>query len=168
MNTSHKPKRQPIPFTAADGGECLRVPLARGRGDAVMDADDLPLLRQAGLTDGWSFNRAGNARFRYVRAHLSGGNTVTVARVIAGAPTGWHVRYHDGNPSNLRRGNLYLIEGRAKMDCAALVAEQPADQPKGLPLISARASESMGRSHPPLRGPRATPPADAKAIRGQA
>lgn len=153
MNRTRNPKRSSIPFTAADGVACLRVPLAGNRGDAIIEAGDMARLRQAGVTENYSFNRAGKAQYRYVRATLEGGNTVTVARFIAGARAGQYVRYHDSNPLNLRRGNLYLIEGKSKMDCAALIAESTEGEAKGLPQIFEKASDGKANGlHPPLGG----------------
>jgi hypothetical protein len=149
-----KPTRNPIPFIDADGCDCLRVPLAGNRGDAIIDAYLLPTLQAAGLRDGWSFNRAGNARYRYVRGHLSGHNTITVARLITGAQRGQHVCYRDGNPLNLRESNLYLVRGRAKTDCAALFSYCCADacvpdDAKSLAKTSERTSTAEADYSPP-------------------
>jgi len=38
MTTPSNPKRSPVPFVAADGVECLRVPLAGNRGSAEISA----------------------------------------------------------------------------------------------------------------------------------
>ncbi len=148
MTHPSTPKRSPVPFVAADGVDCLRVPLAGNRGEAVIEAADMERLCQAGVTPNFSFNRATDERYRYVRARIADGNTVTAARFIAAAGRGQYVRYHDGNPLNLRRGNLYLTEGHAKMDCAALIEQAKAD-PNSSAEISARVSDTGAGTRSP-------------------
>jgi hypothetical protein len=140
--------RTPTQFTAADGTECLHVPLAGNRGDAIIEGDALPLLAQVGVTLSWSFNRNGRGR-RYVRGNLARGNTISIARIVAGARRGQLVCYCDGNPLNLRRSNLYVVEGRAKTDCAAMLAYCAHEGAKVSPKISERAStDDRGRGSP--------------------
>lgn len=150
-----KHNRHPVPFTAADGTPCLGVPLAGDRGAAIIEADALPLIHAAGLGAAWSFNSNGKDR-RYVRGSLVQGNTVTVARVIAGARSGQCVCHRDGNPLNLRRMNLYLIEGKSKMDCVALIGDGfKDDRTKLLSRIFAAQSDNKRIGPVPPAGQRA-------------
>lgn len=160
MNPALNPKRQPVPFTSADGAPCLRVPLASDRGPAIIDADELPALLAHGVTLAWSFNDNGRGR-SYVRASRARGNTVTLARLIAGAARRQEVHYRDGDPLNLRRGNLY-VSGRPAHYAA--VAEGGL---KSSPEISAKGSIYNGNREAPRRYPDATTPAD-EAPRGSA
>lgn len=162
------PKRQPIPFTAADGCECLRVPLAGNRGEAIIEADDMRAVEACGIGNIWSLDSNGNGR-RYVRGiRRPCGRAVSIARAVTRAGSGQWARYHDGNPLNLRRGNLYLVEGKSKMDCAALIAKHVEGEPKGLPEISARASNNEGSERHPPWGQRVATRNDAMAFRVQA
>jgi hypothetical protein len=110
-----KTKRKPRTFLAA-GVLLAAVPLASGNGEAVMHAADLDRLSDAGVGCNLCLNPSGRG-IAYVRASQRGGNTVNVARFIAGARRGEVVRYHDGDRRNLRRENLYLTRGKARMDC---------------------------------------------------
>jgi hypothetical protein len=108
--------RAPILTTDRDGTPIVRVPLARGRGIAVMLAEDFDTLTALGISPRYSLNRSGpGAAFAYVRcqhpAAASGRrNTLSVARFIMEAPAGKAVRYHDGDRQNLRPSNLYLSD----------------------------------------------------------
>lgn len=109
--------RSPRYHTDPAGHLVATVALAGGAGEVEMLAADLDALKAAGVSPVFNFNRAGKPAFGYVRAQQLGGNTVTVARFIARAGRGQVVRYVDGNRLNLRRENLMLDQGRAKMDC---------------------------------------------------
>jgi hypothetical protein len=143
-----KNARTPTQFTAADGTECLRVPLAGNRGDAIIEAEDWPRLQAARISTLWSLDTNGGTR-RYVRAKRSGDNrSVGIARLVTGASRKQHVCYRDGNPLNLRRGNLYLIAGYAKTNFAALVERAKGDS-KCLSQTFARASTTEGDHNSP-------------------
>lgn len=106
-------RREPVRATAADGTPIMRVPLAGGQ-IAIIDAADFDRLREMGMSDQWTFNAAGKNLPSYVRASGVRGTCrtlVTVARLIMGAGYRMWVRYHDGDPLNLRRRNLYLDGG---------------------------------------------------------
>lgn len=163
MNMNHKPKRQPVPFTDADGVACLHVPLASGHGPATIEAADLPGVLAAGVTLAWNLNDNGSGR-RYVRANQMRGNTVMVARLIMGAGPEHEAHYRDGDPLNLRRANLYLTGRRGR----PLPTDQAAAEPKHSAQTFAGASDNQGGSDSPPMGARASTPADAVAIRGQA
>jgi hypothetical protein len=79
------------------------VPLAKGRGEALIDKADFDRLISLGISDQWHLNA------RAVRCNRD----LAVARLILRAGAGEHVRYRDGSPSNLRRANLYTAPGPA-------------------------------------------------------
>ena len=116
MSNRTKPtgKRQTIRTTDKDGSAVVLVPLRRGE-IATLDAEDFDALKAVGFSDQWTFNSdsRGNA---YVRVALNSvsGNLATVARLIMRPIGGSVVKYHDGNPLNLRRANLYLSGGASK------------------------------------------------------
>lgn len=112
------PSRQPIRTTDADGTPVVRVPLARGRGFAVLFAEDFDTIASLGFTVRWCLNQ-GSPGYSYVRcghpASEATGGLLSVARLIMEAAPGLCVRYRDKDRTNLRRTNLYLAEdGRAK------------------------------------------------------
>lgn len=147
------PKRTPVSFTTVDGTECLRVPLARARGEAIIEADDMHSVAACGVSAEWSFDSNGSGR-RYVRGNRSPGNrAVSIARAVARAGRGQCVGYHDANPLNLRRDSLYLTEGRSRMDCASLI-EYAEGEPKHSAQIFAPASNEQEHA----RSPRGAPP----------
>lgn len=99
-------KRLPL-FTTDDGGQPIAiVPLANGR-TAMIDRGNWEALLCAGLTPHWTCNDNGTG-CAYVRAH-GRDNTVTIARVITGAGRGRIVRHRNGDRTDLRRSNLYVL-----------------------------------------------------------
>lgn len=110
--------RDPIRTTDADGSPVVRVPLAKRRGVAVLDADDFDELMRLGISPRWCRNVA-MPGYAYVRCtpprHMNCGTLLSVSRLIMAAPPGMCVRYRDDDRCNLRRSNLYLAEdGRAR------------------------------------------------------
>lgn len=87
------------------GRPVVRVKLAKGAAEAVLDLNDYERVTQAVGPAVWFLNSSGN-RYRYVRVwdHASARN-VTIARLILGG-VGGPVRHADGDPLNLRRTNL--------------------------------------------------------------
>jgi hypothetical protein len=91
-----------------DGGglRVALVPLGRTgeKGTAVILDDDLALLESLGLSMRWNRNRGTGV----VVAPASGssGGSVQVARVLLDLGPGENVRYRNGDPTDLRRGNL--------------------------------------------------------------
>lgn len=107
-------RREPHRTTAADGSPVVEVPLASGRGAAVLDAEDFDLLVEKGVSPNMYINWNGARGNFCVRACAPwAGNLVSPARVIMAAGRGEAVRYRDHDPRNLRRSNLYLDSGRA-------------------------------------------------------
>lgn len=107
--------RTPTRTTDPDGAPIVRVPLAKGRGVAVLDAEDFDSLATLGFSTKWVLNEDGHGR-GYVRcnhpAREATGGLLSVARLVMEAPPGMVARYRDGDRTNLRRSNLYLEEGR--------------------------------------------------------
>jgi hypothetical protein len=114
-------KREPVRARDQDGREIVIVPLARGRGEAIVDGEDFDALAAVGLTSSWYLN--GVAGHQYVRASLGDtpGNNISLARVITGAGPRQIVRYGDRNRRNLRRRNLVVQRGPSKRTDASLV-----------------------------------------------
>jgi len=101
----------------ADGRAIAQVELANRPGVyALIDADDLTALQDAGLSPRWHLNsnRAGGEG--YVRFFLPGvaNSKLTVARAVMRAGLGEAVRYRNGNRLDLRRRNLYLETARGR------------------------------------------------------
>jgi len=107
-------KREPRYFHEADT-LMVAVPLANLAETAELRAEDFQMLLAAGVSRTLYLNFSES--IGYVRAHLLGQNTVSVARFVAGARRGEIVHYRDGNRLNLRRENLELGCGKARMDC---------------------------------------------------
>jgi hypothetical protein len=91
------------------------VPLAGGRGRAVVDLEDFERLTGAlSVSDQWYLNANGTGSF-YVRSHRLTTDTrslLSVANEIARAGRGQQVAFIDGNRLNLRRSNLRLVVRR--------------------------------------------------------
>jgi len=107
--------RDPIRTTDADGSPVVRVPLAKGRGIAVLNAEDFDELLRLGITARWCRNVAGPG-YAYVRCapprDLNFGSLLSLSRLIMEAPAGVCVRYRDDDRCNLRRSNLYSADDR--------------------------------------------------------
>lgn len=92
------------PITIGPDGS-VRVPLARnGEAEATIDFEDYQTLISLGVSPNWQ--QTG----RSVTARTPKGNML-VGRILMDAKAGQRVQYEDGNPLNLRRGNLSLREG---------------------------------------------------------
>jgi hypothetical protein len=83
------------------------VPLAKDRGEAIVDKADFDLLVSLRVSDQWFLNG------RVVRCKTGNRNNLSVARLIMRAGDGEVVKYRDGSRLNLRRANLYTAPGRA-------------------------------------------------------
>jgi hypothetical protein len=108
----------------AVAGECGRklvlVPLANNRGTAVIDAADLERILALGISPHWQANPNKRNGRLYVRTTYRGSrNKVPVSRFITGAGDRQCVSYRDGNVFNLRRENLVIGKGYARMGCSA-------------------------------------------------
>jgi hypothetical protein len=98
------------------GRDAVRVELTNAPGrHAILDADDFAALVARGYSRSWYLNQSGTGQ-TYVRLSCSKwlGYNETVARLIVSAGNGQVVKYRDGDPLNLRRGNLTVHRGRAK------------------------------------------------------
>lgn len=108
-------KARPIE-TVQEGDRLIAlVPLGRSDLKAEMWRDDYDFLVKLGLSPNWSSYR--NVTGNYVTASAvdTPSKHVLVARVLMDAGAGQVVRYADGNPLNLRRGNLRLVaNGKGK------------------------------------------------------
>lgn len=112
-------------FTAdADGQQLVHVALANTDQRATLYAEDYQRWIGAGFSRHWSLNDNGNGS-AYVKAdgrRADGRKTkLRVARLIAGAGKGEHVRFADGNTLNLRAGNLRIQRARARYGCGDLL-----------------------------------------------
>ncbi len=100
--------------------ELALVPLDNeGRNHAVMYKEDYVYLTELlGLSCTWRMHPNG---YVMAPAYLAKGGSVTVARVLMDTGAGETIRYMDGDKLNLRRDNLYVIEGgnstRRDRDC---------------------------------------------------
>ena len=84
------------------------VPLGRkGANEVAIWEDDYNFVRRLGLSGNWTKLLNNHV---IATAPKASGNHVLVARVLLDAKAGQSVRYLDGNPLNLRRENLQLIE----------------------------------------------------------
>ena len=90
---------------------------------AVVDEDAFDWLCDVGLFKSWMLNcsNASKPQWSYVRTHIPSVGLRSVAQLIAQAPGGSGISYRDGNPLNLRRGNLEVRSGRSKGDCIRAV-----------------------------------------------
>ncbi len=125
--------RNPETFIDPDGTLCVRIPLANGKGEAEAYADDYANLLRKGITGNWHLNihrdSIGRVLHRYIqcpaptlRTRPNGRQFAnqTVARLIAGIGRGRRISYADGNPLNLRRNNLQVVDGYARYNIDAL------------------------------------------------
>lgn len=90
----------------------VRVPLgARATYHAFIDLDDWESIQKVG-TGNLNYIAVDGGRYAIMKAR---GNPrqLMVARVILDAGKGERVRFKDGNPFNLRRSNLSVIQTRA-------------------------------------------------------
>lgn len=106
-----RPRPAPHRTTDPDGHAVVAVPLARGDRPARVDPQDFRRLIDLGLSPAWTFNSNGQQN-AYVRAMMNG-KLCTAARMIMNAGRGDQVSYRDGDPTNLRRDNLYFSRQRS-------------------------------------------------------
>jgi hypothetical protein len=86
------------------------VPLSGGRGGwAVVNEDDLALLESVGLSLRWTRDISSGAVS--APASASPNRHVSVSRVLLDAGEGEAVRFLNGDPTDLRRENLLLVDG---------------------------------------------------------
>ena len=124
MTKQRKQQAAPQFTTDADGQQLVHVALANTDQRATLYAEDYQRLISAGFSRHWSFNDNGNGS-AYVKANgrrADGRQTkVRIARLIAGAGKGEHVRFADGNTRNLRADNLRIQRARARYGCGDLL-----------------------------------------------
>lgn len=108
---SHQPRTN---FIAADdtGEPVFHIRLNDGQ-VAIMDCDDAEALMRQNLLHRCYINTDGKGH-RYVNTNLPGKGNTAVARLIMQPPRGQRVIHADGNPLNLRRANLIVVQGFAK------------------------------------------------------
>jgi len=103
--------------TDADGQQLVHVALANTDQLAILYAEDYQRLMVAGFSRHWSLNDNGNGS-AYVKANgrrADGRQTkLRIARLIAGAGKGEHVRFADSNTLNLRTDNLRIQRATAR------------------------------------------------------
>lgn len=95
------------------GRHLALVPLGRfgSKGYAVIEADDLNMVEALGLSLAWNRNQLTGTVFAPA-VKASGGN-VQVARVLLDLGEGQIVKYLSGDPTDLRRQNLSVVDGNA-------------------------------------------------------
>jgi hypothetical protein len=108
-----------IEATDRIGEAVVHVPLANG-GHATVDAEDYRRLMREGVSPCWTLNEAGPCR-SYVRVPNAKveGRLEVVARLLTMPGRGMIVKYSNGDRTNLRQSNLYLVRGRAPGQSAA-------------------------------------------------
>lgn len=96
-----------------NGQKLALVPLGRfgSKGYAVIESADLIMLEALGLSLAWNRNQLTGTVFAPA-VKASGGN-VQVARVLLDLGPGQIVRYENGDPTDLRRQNLSVVDGNA-------------------------------------------------------
>ncbi|MET4570171.1 hypothetical protein [Rhodanobacter soli] len=146
-----KQKQQTAPeyTTDADGQQLAHVALANTDQRATLYADDYRRLMDAGFSQHWSLNDNGNGS-AYVKANgrrADGRQTkLRIARLIAGAGKGEHVRFADSNSLNLRTDNLRIQRAPARYGCGDLLPNAAAvdaareQQEEQAPTATTRAS----------------------------
>lgn len=99
------------PIIILPDGKTARVPLGRSGNDhAEIALHDYQELIALGLSANWSATK-GYVQCRALAVDYGHSRGVPlVARVLLGAKPGQTVRYSDGNPKNLRRENLTLVD----------------------------------------------------------
>ncbi len=95
-------------FTDTTGKEFVSVPVLHSPNPAILSGDDYRLMIEAGVSGNWSLASG------YVRApsgcrpFTGHQNAANIARIITRAGPRCIVRYRDGNPLHLWRGNLHV------------------------------------------------------------
>lgn len=123
-----------------NGQLLIYLPMNDARSDAsvwaVLEYSIWLDLMECGANGAWFYaykgtnRKAGQVRTKVPFSDSKGTTNATIARMIVNAKTGQQARTQDGNPLNLRRGNLYIVgnpnvpEGRvghAKTDTRAQI-----------------------------------------------
>lgn len=156
---------QPEFTTDADGQQLVHVALANTQQRATLYAEDYRRWIDAGFSRHWSLNDNGNG-CSYVKAdgrRADGRKTkLRVARLIAGAGKGEHVRFADGNTLNLRADNLRIQRARARYGCSDLLPNAAAvDAARELVVLNTgtnlKCSPQISGGSSSRRHPRASP-----------
>lgn len=101
-----------------DGTALVRVPVGTQDATCTIERADYDFLIKNGLSPHWGVSNG-----KYVSA-IKNGKREYVARLMCMTSGGQSIRYKDGNPFNLRRSNLQVMEKRpAPMTFAATVGE---------------------------------------------
>jgi hypothetical protein len=105
---------RPVPMVTVtheldpDGNtQLITVPLTNVDQSAVIFKEDFDFLLSLGVDPRWRLS----ANLVLVR-----GKHEPVSRLIVDARKGEKVRYKDGDPTNLRRSNLFKVSGAGKSD----------------------------------------------------
>jgi hypothetical protein len=163
--------RAPTIFTIDSEGRCLaHVALAETNERATLYAEDLERVLAEGWSPFWSYTSTDKSapHRRYVLVNAIGARgqprSLTIARLVAKASKGQHVKYADGDRLNLCRENLLVKKGGAWMALESLqpskegpreavvtpAPQQAARVPHVSPQISMRVSEWLkSLRHPP-------------------
>ena len=120
-----KRRQQPEPnfTTDAHGQELAHVALANTDKRATLYAEDYRRLMDAGFTRYWALNGDGHGNaYVMLNGYTPNGRCgpSPVARFIVDASKGRTVKYADGDRLNLRRENLVIGRGPAKMPAASI------------------------------------------------
>ena len=117
----HSRLRVPLPVTIDGEGETAKATIRLPEGPVTMDATDWRrVVADLGPALPSIFPRSNSRGRTYLGIVLppgigeAKGEVAMLARVILGAAAdGKHVRYRDGNPFNLCRSNLVLMDRKA-------------------------------------------------------
>jgi hypothetical protein len=85
----------------------VAVPLGSSGKKAVLNEEDFDNLILMGVSPVWSYSQE-QVLVRNKKKSLS------VVRLLVDAEAGTHVRYRDGDSTNLRRSNLVIADGSSK------------------------------------------------------
>lgn len=105
-----KNKRLPFYFTAPNGSERVRLPLAKNRGEALFDRKSFEYLMNCGYSSQMRLTSSRNSKLRYVRSRHPDKGECSLTRSITGADKNQHTHFRDGNPLNLTLENLAVID----------------------------------------------------------
>lgn len=100
-------ERSPV-YITEDGKDLAIVPLGPNQHKvAMIYKEDYEFLMKLGVSQAWNtLNKGG---YVYAASHERGKATpVMIGRILLNAKKGQHVKYLDGDPSNLRRENMRL------------------------------------------------------------
>lgn len=103
--------------TDLDGTALVVVPVGTQEATCKIERTDYDFLIKNGLSPHWGVSNG-----KYVSA-IKDGSREYVARLMCVASDGQSIRYKDGNPFNLRRSNLQLMEKRVVPTAFAAVGE---------------------------------------------